>query len=150
MPTNISGFGLQVVLFATRTFPSGVSITQFADDADPLDQQSIQIADTAMGLNGDLVTWSKANPYTPVLNIIPNGPDDVNLAALFEANRPSRGKTPAGDVLTMVILYPDGGQLVLSGGVLTNGMPVPSVASAGRLKTKSYAFAFETAVRSLS
>lgn len=149
MATDISGFGLQVVLFASRTFPSGISITQFADDADPLDQESIQIADKAMGLNGDLVKWSKANPYTPVLNIIPNSIDDTNLAALFEANRPSRGKIPAGDVLTMVILYPQGDQLVLSGGLMTDGMPVPSVASAGRMKTKSYAFAFETATRSL-
>lgn len=145
---DISGFGLQVVLTASSTFPSGIVITQFADDADPLDQASIQIADKAMGLNGDLVVWSKANPFTPVLNVIPGGDDDRNLAALFEANRASRGKAPARDEVTMSIVYPDGQQVLLSGGRITDGMPVPSVASAGRLKTKNYAFAFETMARS--
>jgi len=148
MATDISGFGLQVVLTASNTFPSGITITQFADDADPLDQSSIQIADKAMGLNGDLITWSRANPFTPVLNVIPNSEDDRNLAALFEANRPSRGKAPARDEITMSLIYPDGEQVLLSGGRITDGMPIPSVASAGRFKTKNYAFAFETMSRS--
>ena len=68
MTTSIAGFGAQVQVKASNTFPSGFVVSQFADDADPFDIPSIQIADKAMGLNGDLVTWSKANPITITIN----------------------------------------------------------------------------------
>jgi len=87
MANDVSGFGLRIRLTASRTFPAGITITQFADDADPFDIPSLQIADTAMGLNGDLISWSKANPIKPTLNVIPASEDDRNLAVLLEANR---------------------------------------------------------------
>jgi len=70
MAQNISGFGLRVQIVAKSTFPAGVTITQWADDADWLDLPSMQIADKAMGGNGDLLVWSKANPI--VLNLSNN------------------------------------------------------------------------------
>lgn len=143
MANDISGFGLQVQIRASVTFPSGVTITQFADDADPLDMQAIQIADKAMGLNGDLVTWSKATPLPMVLNVIPGGEDDRNLAVLFNANRVAKGKTPSRDVITATVIYPDGKQRTLNNGKITDGMAGNSVASSGRLKSKPYTFAFE-------
>lgn len=143
MTTDISGFGISVRVVASVTFPAGVTITQFADDADPFDIPSIQIADKAMGVNGDLVTWSKANPYTPTLNVIPNSEDDRNLAILLEANRVGRGKRSARDLVTLTASYPDGRTLTLSAGKITDGQPGLSIASAGRMKSKAYAFAFE-------
>ena len=53
MSEDISGQGLEINLVASKVFPGGLIINQFADDADPLDFSSIQIADDAMGLNGD-------------------------------------------------------------------------------------------------
>lgn len=140
---DISGFGLRARLVASVTFPNGVEITQFADDADPLDAPSQQVADKAMGLNGDLITWKKANPVIATLNVVPNQDDDKNLAILLEANRVGRGKQAARDVITMTLVYPDGKTKNLTSGVITDGMPMNGVASAGRLKTKAYAFAFE-------
>lgn len=140
---NISGFGLQVQVIASVTFPSGFTCSQFADDADPFDMPSIQIADKAMGLNGDLITWSKANPLPVTLSVIPGSDDDKNLAILFEANRVGRGKSSARDVITLVGIYPDGSTTTLTPGTITDGMPGNSVASAGRLKTKAYSFAME-------
>jgi len=147
MANDVSGFGLRLRITASRTFPAGFTVTQFADDADPLDIPSLQIADTAMGLNGDLVSWSKANPIKPTVNVIPGSEDDRNLAVLLEANRVGRGKSGARDVITMTGTYPDGRSVTLSQGVITDGMPGNSVASAGRLKSKSYAFAFEALSR---
>jgi hypothetical protein len=141
---EISGFGLQVNVIASRTFPSGILLTQFADDADPFDMPAIQIADKAMGLNGDLIVWSKAAPLEVTLNLIPDSEDDRNLAALAEANRISKGKNAAGDVITMTAVYPDGRTLTLTTGKLTNAVPASAVASAGRKKTKAYTFAFES------
>lgn len=143
---NISGFGITISIIASHTFPVGLVINQFADDADPLDAPSIQIADKSMGINGDLIVWSKANPLNVTLDVIPGSFSDINLAILLEANRPGRGKIPALDLITMTVVYPAGNFVVLSNGAITDGMPFSSVSSAGRLKSKSYAFTFESRI----
>jgi hypothetical protein len=115
---DITGFGLAIVLTASTTFPTGVALTSFADDGDPLDVPSIKIS------------------------VIPNSPDDVNLSILFNANRVSQGTTNAKDIITAVVTYPDGTIVTLNNGFITDGPPASGVASAGRLKTKTYGFQF--------
>jgi hypothetical protein len=143
---NLTGFGLIVSLQASNTFPSGIILTQFADDADPLDFASVKFADSAMGLNGDLIIWAKAIPLPMVLNVIPAGQDDQNLQILANANRVGLNKASAYDVITASVQYPDGSQTTVINGVMTDAMFGSSVASAGRLKTKSYTFMFENRV----
>lgn len=144
---DISGFGAKVQVVASKTFPQGCLVSQFADDADPFDLPSIQIREKAMGLNGDLITWSKATPVAITLAVVPGTEDDKNLSALFEANRVGKGKTSAGDVITITVTYPDGRTLTLKDGVITDGPPGLSFASSGRLKTSSYQFAFENVAK---
>lgn len=144
MTHEISGFGLQVNVIADKTFPSGFLVTQFADDADPFDLPDLQIADKAMGLNGDLITWSKAAPIDVTLNVIPDGEDDRNLAALAEANRVSKGKQSSRDLITLVRIDVDGKTLTVTNGRLTNAPAGSSIASAGRKKSKAYMFTFES------
>lgn len=144
---DISGFGLVVSLIASNTFPTGIVLTQFADDADPIDLASIKIADTGMGLNGDLITWAKAVAVPCVLAVVPGSTDDTNLSILAENNRVGRGKNGARDVITMTVRYPDGSTAFLDPGVITDAMFAKSVSSAGRMKSKPYAFAFENITR---
>lgn len=140
---DISAFGSRVQLVASETFPSGISITQFADDSDPFDSPSMQIRDKAMGINGDLITWSKATPIPLTIAVVPNSEDDDNLAVLFEANRVGKGKQGARDIISVTVIYPDGRTVSFTEGAITDGMSANSLASAGRLKSKSYQFAFE-------
>lgn len=140
---DVSGFGAIVKLVADKTFPSGVALTQFSDDADPFDFPAIDVNETAMGVNGDLITWSRATPLPLTLNFIPDSEDDVNLAILLEANRAARGKTSAKDKITISVAYPSGKLVTLSGGVIVSGVPSSSLAGSGRLKTKPYTFNFE-------
>lgn len=143
---DISVFGLRVQLTASQTFPSGISLTQFADDADPFDTPPMQIRDKAMGVNGDLITWSKANPIAVMLNVVANSDDDKNLAVLFEANRVGKGKQGARDT-GITVVYPDGKTASFTQGTITDGMAANSAASSGRLKSKAYVFAFENVNR---
>lgn len=143
---NNSGYGLQLNLIASNTFPVGFIISQFADDSDPFDLPSLQVADSAMGLNGDLITWSKANPIKITLNVIANSDDDANLSILLEANRVGRGKVPSNDIITLTAIYPTGNILTLINGIITDGLPGNAVSSAGRLKSKSYQFSFENRI----
>lgn len=140
---NISGFGSQIQVYASGTFPLGFNLTQFADDADPFDTPVLQIADKSMGLNGDLILWAKANPIIMTLSVIPQSNDDTNLQILFESNRPGRGKLNVQDIIIMSVTYPNGQLVTFNNGGITDGMPANSVASAGRLKSKTYSFAFE-------
>lgn len=140
---NISGFGLKLVITASTTFPAGMPVTQFADDTDPLDIPAITVAETGMGLNGDLATWSRATAIDVSLSVVPNGDDDRNLALLLEANRVAKGKRGARDVITLTAMYPDGRSKVLQQGTVISGTPANSVASSGRYKSRTYAFRFE-------
>lgn len=142
---DVSGFGSTINLQASITFPSGVEISSFADDADPFDMPSLQIADKAMTVNGDLVTWSKANPIPLTIAVLPGSEDDNNLSVLAASNRPVRGRRPVRDIITATITYPDGSVVRLLRGKLTDAPMGKSLASSGRLKTKSYVFAFEDA-----
>ena len=144
MSQDISGFGVVVNLIASNTFPAGLTITQFADDSDPLDFASIAIADKAMGANGDLLVWAKATPLPMVLNVVAGSEDDVNLGILANANRVAQGKSSAADVLYATVIYPDGTVSTRVEGRITDAMFGKSIAGTSfRLKTKSYAMTFQ-------
>jgi hypothetical protein len=140
---DVSAQGFTLVLRASQTFPNGFTITEVADDADPFDIPAVEIASTAMNVNGDLVTWSSPTPMTPTINVIPGSESDKNLSILWGANRAARGKRNARDVITLVASYPDGSTKTFSEGKMTSGMPGGSVASGGRIKTNAYVFAFQ-------
>lgn len=147
MGVNNSGFGLDVTLVASVTFPIGINLTQFADNADPFDLPEMTINETAAGLNGDLTNWATASPVLLTLNVLPNSDDDRNLAVLFDVNRPGKGLQIASDIITLVGVYPDGKVISLNNGVMVSGMPGNSIGSDRRMKAKAYGFSFENYVR---
>lgn len=140
---NISGFGLQAVIKASSSFPASFTVVDFADDADPLDSPDLVAADTAFGLNGDMLVWTRPAGIEIVLNVIPTSASDSNLAVLLDANRVGKNKSSARDQISMVITYPNGLIGNLSKGVIISGPILPNVASAGRMKTRLYRFRFE-------
>lgn len=140
---DLSAIGVSVRVIASRTFPVGFTITEFADDADPFDIPNIDIATPTLNVNGELVRVSTPTPIVITLNAIPHSDADNNLAIIFEANRATRGKRHAGDIITLTGIYPTGQTVSLTNGVMTNGAPGTGVASAGRVKSKAYTFAFE-------
>lgn len=146
MTQDISGFSSVVTIVADKTYPQGYVVTQFADDADPIDIPSIQIADKGMGLNGDMVAWSKANPILVNVSVIAGTPDDAALSRLLENNRVGQGKIGARDVITLTYVRPNATQTTFQLGIITDGPPATSVSSAGRFKTKTYSFAFQNKI----
>lgn len=145
---NISGYGLTGQCLASISFPAGFTITEFADNADPLDFPAFDYAQATMGLNGDMLVSNKANPIMMTLNVIADSPGDQNLALLFELNRVGKGKQSVQDVITFNLIYPGlGGKIInLINGVCLNAMPDSSISSEGRKKSKQYTFAFENKI----
>lgn len=140
---DVSATGFTLVLKASQTFPNGFTISEVADDADPFDIPAVEIASTAMNVNGYLVTWSSPQAMNATVNVIPASEADKNLSILWDANRAARGKRHARDVITLVASYPDGSTKTFSEGKMTSGMPGGSVASGGRIKSNAYVFAFQ-------
>ena len=99
-----------------------------------------------MGLNGDLVSWSKPTPIRATVAVVPGSNSDINLAVLLEANRVGRGKVGARDIITFTAVYPAGNFITLQNGAIISGTPASSVASSARFKSKTYAFAFENRI----
>lgn len=139
---NISGNGTIINLVASFTFPAGIVLTAFADDADPIDLPTVQMGDAAKGLNADMVAWSTPNVIPATINIIPGSPDDRLLNILLQANTPGKFKFNSRDRISAAIYYPNGSFSFLSDGIITSGMVANSVASSARLKTKPYEFKF--------
>lgn len=140
---NISGFGLTVSLIASNTFPLGLILTEWPDDQDAIDFPAVQIADATMGVNGDLIFWTKGAPVKMTLGAIPDSITDIQLALLLAANRVGKGKISARDTFQAGVVQGNGNLGIFTNGVLTEGMPFNGVSSAGRMKTKQYLFTFE-------
>lgn len=143
---DISATGIKITIIAVPTFPQGFEISELADDADPLDFTDTQLADYNMGVNGDLVTWTKPAPLEVTLNAIPNTDGEKNLGILYDMNRAAKGKVSVRDLVTMIVSYPDGTRKIMSNGKIVSGAPANSVASSGRIKTKGYKFVFENKI----
>ncbi len=140
---NISGFGLTAQVTASKSFPNGFTVTAFAHDQDPLESPDFETADTATGLNGDMVIWSRPGLIEITMSVIPLSPDDENLAALLEANRIGKNKVSARDVCGIVWNFPNGMIVNCSPGAILSGQLIPAVTAEGRVNTRRYRFRFE-------
>lgn len=140
---DVSGTGTSALLTASNTMPNGILLTQFADDGDSLAFEEMEIAGTAVGMNGDLITWDKATNISLSINLIPSSDDDINVGYIFEANRTGKGKRSRRDVITLSIRRPNGSTTTLYGGKLVKGNPDDTAQAAGRLASKKYSFVFE-------
>lgn len=148
---DASGFGSTGLLIASITYPGGITLSQWADDADPIDVPDLPIADGASGGGGDAIYWAKVGLVKITLNILPDlsdpNSDDNALRILYEANRPARGKFLAKDVITYTHTFTNGVSYIFSNGKLFNGPPATPWQNSGRFKTSPYGFAFENVVK---
>ena len=141
MTVNIGATGLSIVVTAA---PLAVfTLTQFADDSDPLDSEVTTIANSAMGLNGDHVVWSQANPIPLTLNLIAGSIDDQQMSILYELNRVGKNKESVNSEIEVVINYPNATPILLTGGAFLQGHSINTVSSESRMKSKQYILSFE-------
>jgi hypothetical protein len=145
---NVTGFGSTVSIIASNSYPVGFPVSQFSNDVDAFDFPSVQMGDFAMGLNGDGIAWSKANPLKGTISVVAGSLDDQNLQVVASNNRVSQGKTVALDIITMTIVYADNTTTTFSNGIMTDAAPAKSFGSDGKLKTRTYGFTFESVIGS--
>lgn len=148
--SDISVLGTKIRLLFSKSYPLGFDVSQFSDDQDPWDFPELTIAESAMGANGNLVTYSTPNPIELTISVIPDWNGDArNLSIAFDNNRPGSNKALLRDNITAVITTKDNISVSLINGSFISGVPFVSGQSAKRYKTLSYKFHFENGVQVL-
>lgn len=137
---DISHAGTIITMSASNTFPAPFPLTYFPDDTDPFSVDDLQIADGAMGTNGHEIYWATGNLASFTISVIPDSPDHLALATIFNDDALRRGKVPARNIITFNRVMPGGNVLRLSRAKMTSGTPFLGMASSGRLQTVSYTF----------
>ncbi len=139
--TNIGFAGAVAIITADVTFGgTPFAITYFPDDTDPFALDDIEIADMAMGANGNTVSWAKAAVQPFSLAVIAGSEDYINLKALLDANTVTENQTPNNDSITISRVMPNGTKMEISGAVITGGSSAMSFTSDGRVKTPVFMF----------
>ena len=143
---DVSSLGIKLMIIAAPTFPQGFVIDQWADDADPIEFDNIDIGNAAVGVNGDVIFWKKAVMIPMAVNVIPNSTGDQNLEIIQTVNRAAKNKVSVTDDITAVVTYPDGKTITLTGGIMINVPTATSASADGRLRTKRYTFVFSNRI----
>lgn len=144
MAIDISGYGTTVDMIVPQLFPAGLTLTQFADNVNPVEFEDLEIAGRAMGLNGDLAFWIKPAPIDVTFSVLAETEDDNNLKSILNASRAIRGKPNLKIIIpSATITYPSGKVVNLAKGYMLSGPVSSTVESEGRFSSNRYKFTFE-------
>lgn len=139
---NVGGVGLKITLFASITFPLGITITELSKETDPFVVNNVPLTKSGVGINGDKYVWQTAEQILTELNIIPNTESDKNLKILSNANRKSKNKVAVIDDITITVEYPNGETVTFLDGNITEGKIANGVATDGKYPDGHYTFEF--------
>lgn len=146
MSVDISAMGIKATLIADKSYPLGITMTEFADDGDSLNVGDMNIMSYAMGVNGTMVVWRTAQPCPIDVNLIPGTEECRAMENLFKLNMTQKNKVSVADVLTLMIEHPDGKVDMLTKGYIVGGKPVQDYSSNGRAKSRQFRMVFENNV----
>ena len=143
---NVGGANSKVTIISVPTFPQGFTVTELATDTDPLVIDDIEINNTEVGVNGDVVSWKKAGLINVELSVIPNTESDKNLKIILNSNRLAKNKVALDDDITMIVTESDGTITTFSGGKLISGPLSNSIGADAKIRTKTYRFTFSNVI----
>lgn len=146
MTQRVGSTGLLIILTVPVLFPTGLELTEFANDADPLDFGEIQIGASAMNINGLKASWSTPAVVPMSISLTPGTEDDINMSLLFDTNRIGINKIITGADITAVVYYPDGISRRCTGGSVASYTPARSSTESGFFKSRTYSFEFESVI----
>lgn len=139
---DVSGFGTGITVVALQSFPMGFTVSQFADDVDPIEAKEVAAVGYEMLFDGSPFFYDKASVVEVKVGVIPGSDDDINLKILLQVKKGTTSILPISDLTTMVVTYPDGGRVILSNGSIISGPFLDSIQASGRRKGNTYTFVF--------
>lgn len=142
MITDISASGVTARLTASKTFPNGIDLNNWASGTSPFDSPEVTVAGAEMNMNGYLHTNTAPTPRTITLAFPANSDEDNNLAALADQNLAGRGRRVAGDVIQLSFAFPNGKTVRYTDGLITAYKPSVSTGTDGKMTDATYTFTF--------
>lgn len=138
---DIGAYGLSINVVALQSFPMGFSLSEFADDADPLVVEETEPFGYELLFDGDIFSFDKASVIKLSVTVIAGSEDDTNLRLLLQSKKGSKSILPVPDMTTMVITYPTG-HVILTKGTIISGPLADSSRADGRKHGNKYTFVF--------
>jgi hypothetical protein len=144
------GWSLQIkdVSFAGSSVTvAGITVTDFMDDANPVEFQDVEVSSVGVNCNGSMVRNAKPNVIMMSLTVIPGSQSDISLYNLWkryrvQGNYNSQWEAP----LTASVTIGSGrGSRSFSNGTMVSGPGGPSSNGEGKMTGRTYTFAFVTA-----
>jgi hypothetical protein len=139
---NLSAFGTGITVVALSTFPVGFSLSEFADDSDPLVIDDVEPVGSENLVDGSIFFFDKAAPVKVVVSLIAGSQDDLNCKILLQARKGSSSIINIPDITSLVINYPSTGLVAFSEGSIVSGPLGDSIQQSGRFKGNKYTFMF--------
>jgi hypothetical protein len=143
---EVSANGVKLMLFASISYPMGVEIASFNPGDDPISFDDLTVAETEMGVNGNMIVYRTPYSYNLTFNITPMTDQDAIMENIANADRIAFGKSSAKNVLTLVVIYPQGRTLTFIDGALTSIPGGFSAGGNGRIGGRQYSMSFRNMV----
>ena len=141
-------FQMKDVSFAGSSVTvAGITVTDFMDDANPVEFQDVEVSTVGVNCNGSMIRNAKPNVIMMSLTVIPGSRSDTELYNLWkkyrvQGNWNAQWETP----LTASVTIGSGrGSRSFSNGTMVNGPGGPSSNGEGKMQGRTYSFAFVTA-----
>ena len=130
-----------------RVMIDGDIITDFMDDANPIEFQDVDTCNIEWSCNGRMIRTAKPSALMVSITVIPGSSSDADLHHIW-INSFVGGGTGNLDIVnqrhTLRIRYRSGYGFTLSGGTCVSGPPGAGVNASGKMGGNTYTFAFET------
>lgn len=141
-------FQIQDVSFAGSSVTvAGITVTDFMDDANPVEFQDVEVSSVGVNCNGSMVRNAKPNVIMMSITVIPGSQSDTSLYNLWKKYRVQGNWNPQWEQgLTASVTIGSGrGSRSFSNGTMVSGPGGPSSNGEGKMTGRTYTFAFVTA-----
>lgn len=142
---NLSARGVEITISLEKG--DIITITDFADDADPISIDDVDIGDVSFDINGKIFQKKKLVPCTCHVAVIPGSESEKKLNKLVLNNMPILGK--GEKIANLSVTFPYKGDendidFVFYNGYILGASVGYATTSQGRIKTKEFSFAFQS------
>lgn len=143
-----ASFKMLDVSFAGATVTvAGIHITDFMDDANPVEFQDTEVSTVGVNCNGSMIRNAKPNAIMMSVTVIPGSASDFALYNLWRQYRVQGGWNGTWETPLNASVTTGNGRITrnFTDGTMVSGPAGPSASGEGKMSGRTYTFAFVTA-----
>ena len=150
MAGTVSSARLCDVSFAgSKITVAGITISNFMDDANPVEFPDVDVSGYGVNCNGVMIRWAKPNAVIMSVTVIPGSDEDAKLYRLWAKYRVQDGSYSDQWSVPLTASISIGNQQMtgkrnysFAGGTMLSGPGGPTAHGDGKMNGRTYTFAF--------